>query len=172
MNYAEYLRIKQQQQPVYKSNWQGRDASEVTLRNAQRSQADNSSKHQGPANVCCSDGKPPVPRSTSPTNGFSTDYSHQIVSNKIAGCAQCKDPVFGTAGGVEIVTCAAIVSGQIVVPPNPVKGQGNCCADPGVVQRGVVACSTVSPAYSGSRNQIPVDNKGITPIQYPPYPSG
>ncbi len=172
MNYAEYLRIEQQQQPQYKSNWQGRDASEVTLRNAQKSQANNSSTHQGPANVCCTDGKPQVPRSTSPTNGFSTTYSYQIVSNKAAGCAQCQDPVFGTAGGVTIVSCEAISTAQIYVPPNPVKGQGNCCADPGVVQRGVVACSTVSPAYSGWQNQVPVSATGVIPIQYPPYPSG
>lgn len=174
MDYSKYLQLKAQGQQVYRSNWQGRDASEVTLRNHQMasqrtsaSSANDNNQHQGPANECC----PKPGRPTSPSRGFSTDYTQTRLINKPAGCANCQDPNFGAPGGVVIVGCAeATAISQI--PNNPVKGSGICCADPGVKQRGVVDCAQVSPAYTGSRNQVPTNDKGVLPIQYPPYPSG
>jgi hypothetical protein len=174
MDYSKYLQLKAQGQQVYRSNWQGRDASEVTMRNHQMasqktsaSAVNDNNQHHGPANECC----PKPGRPTSPSRGFSTDYTQTRLINKPAGCANCQDPNFGAPGGVVIVGCAeAIAISQ--VPDNPVKGSGTCCADPGVKQRGVVDCSKVAPAYTGWRNQVPTDNKGVLPLQYPPYPSG
>ncbi len=173
MDYSKYLQLKAQGQQVYRSNWQPRDASEVTLRNLQKasqrtsaSAANDNNQHQGPANECC-----PPKRPSSPTSGFSTDYTQTRLINKPAGCANCQDPNFGAPGGVVIVGCAeAAAISQI--PNNPVKGSGNCCADPGVVQRGIVDCSKVAPAYTGWRNQVPTNGRGAIPLQYPPYPSG
>lgn len=175
MDYSKYLQLKAQGQQVYRSNWQPRDASEVTLRrhqmasqNTSASAANDNNQHQGPANECC----PNPPRPSSPTNGFSTDYTQTRLINKPAGCANCNDPNFGAPGGVVIVNCATASTIVASIPDNPVKGTGICCADPGVVQRGVVDCAQVSPAYTGSRNQVPTNGKGVLPIQYPPYPSG
>ena len=174
MDYSKYLQLKAQGQQVYRSNWQARDASEVTMRrqqmasqNTSASSANDNNQHHGPEAECC----PKPGRPTSPSRGFSTDYTQTRLINKPAGCANCQDPNFGAPGGVVIVGCAeAATISQI--PNNPVKGSGICCADPGVVQRGVVDCKQVSPAYSGWRNQVPVSNTGVLPLQYPPYPSG
>jgi hypothetical protein len=177
MDASKLTERRAQASNTYRSNWQPRDASEVTLRRAQQSQKNNSSVHQGPATECCSDGKPPVPRSSSPTNGFSTNYSEQIVFQKKAGCAQCNDPNFGAAGGVQLITCEEVAT--ILAPvPNPVKGTGCYCADPGITRQPFPTdCSVVEPAYTGSANQVPIikeqgQNHGHIPKQQYPYPSG
>jgi hypothetical protein len=117
------------------------------------------------------------PRASSPTPGFSTDYSEQIVFQKKAGCAQCHDPNFGKAGGVQLLTCSEVAT--ILAPvPNPVKGTGCYCADPGIYQQpGQADCSIIEPAYTGSLNQVPIikaqgQNHGHLPEQQYPYPSG
>jgi hypothetical protein len=177
MDASKLTERRAQASNTYRSNWQPRDASEVTLRKAQQSQKDNSSKHQGPLPQCCSDNKPPVPRSVSPTNGFSTNYSEQIVFQKKAGCAQCHDPNFGAPGGVQLLNCGEVAT--ILAPvPNPVKGSSCYCADPGIYRQPFpVDCSIIEPAYTGSRNQVPIikeqeQNHGHIPKQQYPYPSG
>ena len=131
--------------------------------------------------------KPPQ----APGNGFSTDYSMDIVSNKRAGCANCSDTVWGTAGGVTLKSCAE-VSTILSVPSNPIKGTNltisptnpiitsYCyCADPGVLpnNRGVVVASdevnstTISGQYTGWRNQVPAPDNGSKRRQVIPYPS-
>jgi len=131
--------------------------------------------------------KPPQ----APGNGFSTDYSMDIVSNKRAGCANCSDTVWGTAGGVNLKSCAE-VSTILSVPSNPIKGTNltisptnpiitsYCyCADPGVLpnNRGVVVASdevnstTISGQYTGWRNQVPARDNGSKRRQVIPYPS-
>jgi hypothetical protein len=187
MDYSKYIQMKQKAANVYKSNWQARDASEVTLRNAAISNKPNSTVHQGPDNVCgsgSSNTSVPATPSQAPGNGFSTDYSMDIVSNQRAGCASCQDVAWGTAGGVQFRTCAEVT--LFTTPPsNPMKGTNltipdtdsiitpPCVSrnDPGVVQRGFTNCSTVTPAYTGSRNQVPTSGNGQKPLQQYPYPS-
>jgi hypothetical protein len=117
------------------------------------------------------------PRASSPTPGFSTDYSEQIVFQKKAGCAQCHDPNFGKAGGVIIVSCQEAAQCN-TRDSNPVKGTGCYCADPGIYQQpGQADCSIIEPAYTGSLNQVPIikaqgQNHGHLPEQQYPYPSG
>jgi len=190
MNFSEYLKRKQKAADTYKSNWQGRDASEVTLRRFNISNKPNSTVHHGPIPTCC-EGTYDVPPSQTPNSGFSTDYSMDIVSNQRAGCANCNDPVWGTAGGVNIKSCAE-VSTILTMPSNPVKGTNltippteilikpDCyCADPGVLpnNRGVVVASdqvnspTISGRYTGWRNQVPAPNNGAKRYQVIPFSS-
>lgn len=177
MDASKLIERRAQAANTYRSNWQPRDASEVTLRKVQMSQKNNASTHKGPVVECCSDNKPQIKRSTSPTPGFSTDYSEQIVFQKKAGCAQCHDPNFGKAGGVQLLSCSEVAT--ILAPvPNPVKGVGCYCADPGIYQQPFPAdCSIIEPAYTGSLNQVPIikaqdQNHGHLPKQQYPYPSG
>lgn len=134
MDASKLIEKRAQASNTYRSNWQPRDASEVTLRRAQQSQKNNNvlvagSTHHGPVNSCCPN--PPAPRSTSPTSGFSSTYSSEIIANKKAGCAQCNDPNFGAPGGVQLITCSEVAT--ILAPePNPVKGVRCYCADPGI----------------------------------------
>ncbi len=117
MDASRYLREKMRGQQVYKSNWQPRDASEVTLRNNAIAQANNSTTHRGPLPQCCSDNTIRVPL-PNPGKGFSTSYSSQIVSQRIAGCVQCNDPVFGKPGGVITHECCDDVQPiQVEVQP-------------------------------------------------------
>lgn len=157
---------------TYRSNWQPRDASEVTTRHSQMSQKNNSSTHQGPTTECCTDGQPKAPRSISPTNGFSTTYSQEIVFEKKAGCAQCNDTNFGTAGGVQLLSCAEVKT-ILTNPANPIKGNNCYCADPGIYSRpGVVSSINMIPSYTGWRNQVPAPIKGTLASRIvPPYPS-
>ncbi len=160
---------------TYRSNWQPRDASEVTMRKVQMSQKNASSTHHGPIIPCCSDDKPPVPRSVSPTNGFSTTYSQEPVFQRKAGCANCNDPNFGAAGGVVLQTCAEVET-ILANEANPVKGSSCYCADPGIKRQPFPRdCSIIEPAYTGSLNQVPItasERYGHLPKQQYPYPSG
>ena len=153
MDYSKYIQMKMEAANTYKSNWQGRDASEVTLRKQQTSQSLNSSVHKGP-NLGCTpnDGSQ---RPSSPTNGFSTDYSLGIVSNKIAGGMACNDTVFGQPGGVNLKSCAE-VSTILAVPANPRSSAISCCSDPGVKFRQVYPPVDV-PSYTGTYNNVPTN---------------
>jgi len=189
MNFGEYIQRKLKASNTYKSNWQGRDASEVTLRHVNMSNKPNSSTHHGPIPDSCSSPNTVCSIPQAPGSGYSTDYSMDIVSNKKAGCTNCADPVWGTAGGVQLKTCAEVNS--ILKPPsNPVKGTNltipstssiitytPICADTSVVQRGVPNCSdlqssaTISGEYTGWRNQVPASVNGTKPKQFYQFPN-
>lgn len=176
MNASKLIEMRAQASNTYRSNWQPRDASEVTFRKVQMSQKDNSQTHKGPVAECCSDNKPQLKRSTSPTPGYNTTYSQEIVFQKKAGCANCQDPNFGAAGGVQLLTCSEVAT-ILTNEPNPVKGSSCYCADPGIYRQPFPRdCSIIEPAYTGSRNQVPIikeqgQNNGHLPKQQYPYPS-
>ncbi len=172
MDSSKLTQMRAKASNTYRSNWQPRDASEVTLRHEQISQRNNSTTHRGPSQECCSDGARPVPRSISPTNGFSTSYSSEIVFERKAGCAQCNDPNFGTSGGVQLLTCSEVAT-ILTNPENPIKGSSCYCADPGVKrQRGIVRSTNMIPSYTGWRNQVPARPRGTLASRIlPPYPS-
>jgi hypothetical protein len=159
---------------TYRSNWQPRDASEVTMRKVQMSQKSASSTHHGPITECCSDGKPKVARSTSPTNGYSTTFSQEPVFQRKAGCANCNDPNFGAPGGVTLQSCAEVET-ILAKEANPVKGVSCYCADPGIYKQPFPAdCSIIQPAYTGARNHVPItasERYGHLPNQQYSYPS-
>jgi hypothetical protein len=180
MDYSKYIENKMKAANTYKSNWQARDASEVTLRRSAMSSKNNSTVHQGPIPTCCTGSlSPSAPQE--PGNGFNTTYSMEIVSQAAAGAVNCCDPIWGTSGGVSLLTCNEVQT-ILKVPSNPIKGT-NCtipstssiitytprCADTCVVQRGVV--STLSSAYTGWRNQVPASINGSKPTQTVPFPS-
>jgi len=130
MDYSKYIQMKMEAANTYKSNWKGRDASEVTLRKRDMSSANNTSTHKGPLDSCIPCTLPTLGSTNTPGNGFNTNYSMSIVSNRKAGCAQCNDPNWGASGGVTLKTCAE-VSTILYIAPNP--GSTSCaCADPGV----------------------------------------
>jgi hypothetical protein len=192
MDFSQYIKMKMKAANTYKSNWQGRDASEVTLRRAaisnkndQRQAVANGIEvgaHQGPILPCCT--KPP-----NPINGYSTDYSMDIVSNKKAGCVNCHDPNWGAPFGVQLLSCAAVQE-ILSKPNNPIKGTGPIynsdypipvtpfpCKGPGIDFSAKAAqiesqCGQASPAYTGSRNQVPTNGRGNTLLQVPKYASG
>jgi hypothetical protein len=165
MDASKLTQMRAKASNTYRSNWQPRDASEVTQRRAQMSQKDNSSTHQGPGTECCTGGGPNLvssARAASPSRGYSTTYSEQIVFEKKAGCAQCADPNFGAPGGVQLLTCAEVAT-ILAEPPNPVKGSSCYCADPGIYkQPGVVSAAEMTPSYTGWRNQVPTLTPGST----------
>ena len=108
----------------FKSNWQPRDASEVTMRNRDIASKNVTSTHQGPDDHCVVCAVPtPLSSTNAPNNGFSTDYSTNQLIHKKAGCSHCHDPVWGTAGGVELKTAAEIAY-LTILPLNPVKSTG------------------------------------------------
>jgi hypothetical protein len=109
MDAGKLLRERMRGMAVYKSNWQARDASEVTLRHRDISNANNNvlfagSTHHGPLPECCTGNTVRVPL-PNPGKGFSTTYSGDIVTLRRAGCVECQDPVFGCAGSVEVKPC-------------------------------------------------------------------
>ncbi len=175
MDASKLTQMKARASNTYKSNWQGRDASEVTLRNRDKSNKNNSSTHQGPTPSCCTGGIPPVNRSVSPTNGFSTTYEAPPVFLKQAGCADCEDPNFGAPGGVTLLSCAEVQT-ILTREPNPVKGSNCYCADNGIYRQPFPAdCSRIQPSYTGYLNQVGITANqqfGHLPEQQYPYPSG
>ena len=104
MDSSQYLRSKLRNQQIYKSNWQPRDASEVTNRHNQMAQANNATTHHGPLPECCTGNVLRVPL-PNPGRGFSSDYSASTVFQRKAGCAQCHDENFGQPGGVVVKDC-------------------------------------------------------------------
>lgn len=109
MDSSTLLKLRTRGQAIYKSNWQPRTASEVTLRRRDISNANNNvlvagSTHHGPLPQCCSDNTIRVPL-PNPGKGFSTTYSSDIVTLRRAGCVDCQDPNFGKPGGVVVQEC-------------------------------------------------------------------
>jgi hypothetical protein len=109
MDSSTLLKLRARSQAIYKSNWQPRTASEVTLRRRDISNANNNvlvagSTHHGPLPQCCSDNTIRVPL-PNPGKGFSTTYSSDIVTLRRAGCVDCQDPNFGKPGGVVVQEC-------------------------------------------------------------------
>ena len=175
MDASKLTQMRAKASNTYRSNWQPRDASEVTTRKRDMSLKNDSSNHQGPVLPCCAGNTPPTNRSVSPTNGYSTPYVAEPVFLKKAGCADCNDPNFGAAGGVQLITCSEVAT--IITPPaNPVKGTKCYCADPGIYRQPFpVDCSIVQPSFTGALNQVgilPTDQYGHLPKQQYPYPSG
>jgi hypothetical protein len=179
MDASKLTQKRAQASNTYRSNWQPRDASEITMRRRDISNKNNNvlvagATHHGPIEGCCSDATQRGPRAVSPTKGFSTTYEGGIVALKKAGCADCNDPNFGKAGGVQLITCDEVAT--ILAPePNPVKGVKCYCADPGIYRQPFpVDCSIVQPAYTGANNNVTTygQNYGHLPKQQYPYPSG
>jgi hypothetical protein len=109
MDAGQLLKERSRGLAIYKSNWQGRDASEVTLRRRDISNANNNvlvagSTHHGPLPECCTGNTVRVPL-PNPGKGFSTTYSGDIVTLRRAGCVECQDPVFGRPGSVVVSPC-------------------------------------------------------------------
>lgn len=161
--------MKMEAANTYKSNWKGRDASEVTMRAQQISQQNNKSTHKGPSSECCTDNTKPIRRPSSPTSGFSTDFTMDSVTNRPAGGMHCNDSNWGSAGGVTLKTCAEI-STILYVAPNP--GSTSCeCADPGVPFHQIYPPQTLQP-YTGWRNHVPANLNPSTTLQAVTFPSG
>ena len=175
MDASKLTQMRAKASNTYRSNWQPRDASEVTLRKRDMSLKNDSSNHQGPVIPCCAGNIPPTNRSVSPTNGYSTPYVAEPVFLKKAGCADCNDPNFGAPGGVQLINCTEAAT-IIAPPPNPVKGVSCYCADPGIYRQPFPAdCSIIEPAFTGALNQVailPNQKYGHLPKQQYPYPSG
>ena len=135
MDSSQYLRSKLRNQQIYKSNWQARDASEITNRHNQMAQANNATIHHGPLPECCTGNTLRVPL-PNPGRGFSTDYSASTVFQRKAGCAQCHDEVIGKPGGVVVKDCCqgitiepaiygAYVTNADFIQHSAVDSQGN-----------------------------------------------
>jgi hypothetical protein len=170
MDASKLTQMRMQAANTYRSNWQGRDASEVTTRKYQMAQSANKSTHRGPEADCCTGGVPNTSkRSSSPTNGFSTNFSQSIVSEKTAGCAQCNDPNFGSSGGVVLQNCSTIAT-ILAVPLNPVKGSQCPCADPGVPFHQVYPPKPI-PSYTGWYNQVPANPELCNGLRAPQFSS-
>lgn len=135
MDYSKYLQRIAEASNTYKSYWQPRDASEITALKGAKAAKDNSTTHVGPTPTCY--GNLDVPSTQAyPNNGFSTDYSYDIVRSRQAGCVACNDETVGKEGGITLKSFAE-VSTILADVPNPVKGATqNCCASSEVVQRG------------------------------------
>lgn len=169
MDYGSYLKLKMKPANNYKSNWQPRDASEVTMRNQTIACANASSTHRGPDDSCAPCAVVSAPRSSTnrPNNGFSTDYTLENKGNKAAGLMACNDSVWGTAGGVNLKTQAEITA-LLAVPLNPVSSTGG-----GYVAN---AYSLAASNIAVSKCSIADPGVKIRPIQDPRqsglFPSG
>jgi len=127
MDYGSYLQLKMRATNNYKSNWQARDASEVTMRNQSIATANVSSTHQGPDDHCipCVTTGQITSSTNPPNNGYSKNYgADYTLGMKLAGQAACNDPVWGTSGGVNLKTQAEITLFS-AVPLNPVSSTGS-----------------------------------------------
>ena len=188
---SERLKMKMNAANTYKSNWQGRDASEVTLRVNDMANNNRASNHQGPNPETCTTAncvKDTIDYIPSPQNGYSKTWTTELINPK-AGCVDCADPNWGAPSGVTLKTCAE-VSTILALPANPIKGTrpiyGNLypvpvtafpCTGPGIVASAKAAqiasqVKEATPAYTGWRNHVAADGKGHTPLQIPSYPSG
>ena len=173
MDYSKYIEMKQKAANTYKSNWQARDASEVIMRKQAIGNFGNKSIHHGPADSCIPCVLPNSTSSTNPPgNGFNTDFSMDIVSNRKAGGMHCNDPVFGKAGGVTLIGCDQVT--MILAKPNPTTSNSVSCYAPssGVPFHQVADPTRASPPYTGWRNHVPAGPNGHLPQPVYPYPSG
>jgi hypothetical protein len=173
MDFSKYIEMKMKAANTYKSNWQARDASEVTLRNQARGNANNKRTHIGPedSQIPCYTPNP-LSSTNKPGNGFNTDYSMDIVGNRIAGGTHCLDPVWGKAGGVNLIGCDQVTT-ILTIPPQQTSNSVSCYeSNPGVVSKGIADPTRGSPPYTGWRNHVPAGSNGFIPRQVYPYPSG
>lgn len=162
MDASKLIKMRTEAANLYRSNWQPRDASEVTQIKTARAAAANSRIHQGPQSNCCNDGFTPIIgiQSTAQPGGFSTTYSYDAVRERTIGCTLCSDAVYGKSGVTVLKDCSEV---ELILshPPNPVKGRtADCCYSTEVVQRGVTGNCEVGPcppAYTGYLNQVPTN---------------
>ena len=131
---------------IYRSNWQPRDASEVTQIKAVQAAKSNTTTHIGPSQECCGIPALPGTESSKLPGGFSTSYSYDIIRERKVGGAYCEDPVYGTSGVRVIKTSDEIcqilgrdASGNLLSSSkNPVKGHSLYCGkSTEVVQYGI-----------------------------------
>ena len=173
MDFSKYIEMKMKAANTYKSNWQARDASEVTLRNQAKGNTKNTRTHQGPddSQIPCYTPNP-VSSTNKPGNGFNTDYSMDIVGNRKAGGMHCADPVWGRAGGVNLIGCDQ-ASTICAIPKQETSKSVSCYTPtPGIYFHAVADPTRASPPYTGWRNHVPAGSNGVLPIPVYPYPSG
>jgi hypothetical protein len=174
MDASKLIKMRTEAANVVRSNWQPRDASEVTQIktaraaaevtrfNAARNAGQNVLIHQGPQSNCCNDGFTPIigTQSTAQPGGFSTTYSYDAVRERTIGCTLCSDVVYGKSGVTVLKDCSDVAL-ILSHAPNPVKGRtADCCYSTEVVQRGVTGNCEVGPcppAYTGYLNQVPTN---------------
>jgi hypothetical protein len=141
MDASKRTQMLQEAANTYRSNWQRRDASEVTMRQAFIGQAPkntgrptlndlpvfygtSNAVHNGPANTCPTNGSP-IP-AAGPGNGFSTHYTNDYVTGSIAAGVILNDNAWGNSGGVVLKSCQA-ASNILSMSSNPVLGQTQYC---------------------------------------------
>ena len=165
--------MKQKAANTYKSNWQARDASEVTLRNQARGNSNNKRTHIGPADSQIPCYTPnPLSSTNIPGKGFNTDFSMDIVGNRKAGGTHCLDPVWGKAGGVNLIGCDQ-ASTIRAIPKQETSKSVSCYApSPGIYFHQVADPTRASQPYTGWRNHVPGSGYGHLPQPVYPYPSG
>jgi hypothetical protein len=185
MDYSKYIEMKMKAANTYKSNWQARDASEVTLRKVFIGQntsngsitASSSRLHNGPIISCPSSGlssQSPI-EPVGPGNGFSTDYTQDCVMGRVAGNIVNNDTAWGNSGGVTLIGCDQVAK-ILAIPANPVPGTPAsnlrytvCGPNPAILQKGYVEGMPVP--YTGTYNNVRTNGRGVA-VVYPPYPSG
>ena len=178
MDYSSYLKVKAQAANNYKSNWQGRDASEVTMRKRDIAAASIATIHRGPDDHCKTCTFPITSSTNTPNNGFSTDYTRDYtLTLQKAGAANCADSNWGTTGGVYIKSTAEqnIILSQI--PYNPVKSSGG-----GVSQNtnfatfgsnfGALECNPADPGVNFHQIYDPNPRNRNPTLQRVSFPSG
>jgi hypothetical protein len=162
MDASKLIKMRTEAANVVRSNWQPRDASEVTQIKAARAAAGNSRIHQGPQSNCCNDGFTPIigTQSTAQPGGFSTTYSYDAIRERTIGCVMCGDTAYGKPGYRILKDCSDVAL-ILSHAPNPVKGRtADCCYSTEVVQRGVTGNCEVGPcppAYTGYLNHVPTN---------------
>lgn len=173
MDASKLTKMRAEAMNIYRSNWQPRDASEVTQIRAGRAQAQPTAQakgHKGPDTGCCPGGKAKpegLMYSSEQPGGFSTSWSYDSVLGSKIGCTYCNDPVYGTAGTTVLKTTEEICTilgrdaeGNLLESSkNPVKGvTQNCCYSTEVVQHGTAGDCEIGPcppAYTGYMNHVP-----------------
>jgi len=172
MDYSKYIEMKQKAANTYKSNWQPRDASEVTLRRQAIGNSGNKSTHKGVSDTCLPCNLPVVSSTNVPGKGYNSDYSMDVVSNRKAGCTVLNDTAWGKAGGVNLIGCDQVT--KILTAPSPTTSNSVSCysENPGVVQRGIADPLRATPAFTGWNNHVVSNGNGHIPKQVYPYPSG
>jgi hypothetical protein len=176
MDASKLTQMRQEAAIQYKSNWQPRDASEVTLRDQSKAVKANPEKKWSPVVVSCSnncsyEGSPAGNYGPyAPTSGYSPTYDADTISLKNAGKTACCDENFGAPFGITLKTCQEI-STILYEAPNPVLGVPPCCKSSEQIRRAIYSACNITPAYTGIYNQVPTNNAyGFQPV-FPPNPS-
>jgi hypothetical protein len=176
MDASKLTQMRQDAATIYKSNWQARDASEVTLRDQSKAVKTNAEKQWSPVVVTCSnncsyEGAPAGNYGPyAPTSGYNPTYDAETIALKNAGCSACSDGNFGAPFGITLKTCQEI-SSILYEAPNPVLGKTPCCKSSELIRRNIYSPCNLMPAYTGVYNQVPTNNAGGIALVYPPNPS-